>query len=54
MIGFYRLPLDWLETYTTKVESVTKADILKAFRSRVRPEAMSTVIVGGQIGADTP
>lgn len=51
LIGFYRLPLDWLETYTKKVEAVTRADILKAFRARVRPELLSTVIVGGQTGA---
>jgi zinc protease len=52
VIGFYRLPLDWLDTYTGKVEAVSREDILRAFRSRVRPEAMSTVVVGGQIAAD--
>jgi len=49
VIGFYRLPLDWLDTYTAKVEAVTRADILDAFQRRVRPEAQSTVVVGGQI-----
>jgi zinc protease len=49
VIGFYRLPLDWLDTYPAKVEAVSRDDILRAFQSRVRPEAMSTVIVGGQI-----
>ena len=51
VIGFYRLPLDWLDTYTAKVEAVSRDDILRAFRSRVRPEAMSTVVVGGQLAA---
>ncbi len=51
VIGFYRLPLDWLDTYTTRVEAVSQDDILRAFRARVRPEAMSTVIVGGQVEA---
>ncbi len=50
MLGFYRLPLDWLDTYTKKVEAVTRDDILRAMRERVRPEAMTTVIVGGQSG----
>jgi zinc protease len=54
MIGFYRLPMDWLDTYTAKVAAVTKADILRAFRARVRPEALSTVIVGGQTGTGAP
>lgn len=49
VIGFYRLPLDWLDTYTAKVEAVTREDVLDAFRRRVRPEALSTVVVGGQI-----
>ena len=51
VIGFYRLPLDWLDTYTASVEAVSRDDILRAFRARVRPEAMSTVIVGGQLEA---
>ncbi len=49
VIGFYRLPLDWLDTYPAQVEAVSHDDILRAFRARVRPEAMSTVIVGGQV-----
>lgn len=51
VIGFYRLPLDWLDTYTAKVEAVTREDILRAFQARVRPQAMSTVVVGGQRAA---
>ncbi len=49
MIGFYGLPLDWLDTYTTRVEAVTAEAVASAFRARIRPEAMSTVIVGGQL-----
>jgi zinc protease len=49
MIGFYRLPLDWLEAYPKAVEAVTREDIVRAFRVRVRPDAMVTVIVGGQV-----
>jgi zinc protease len=50
MLGFYRLPLDWLDSYTRKVAAVTRDDILRAMRERVRPEVMATVIVGGQSG----
>lgn len=49
MIAFYGLPLDWLDTYTAKVEAVTAAAVVRAFRERIRPEAMSTVIVGGPL-----
>jgi zinc protease len=51
VIGFYRLPLDWLDTYSAKVAAVSRDDILRAFRARVRPEAMMTVIVGGQLAS---
>jgi len=49
VIGFYRLPLDWLDTYTGKVAAVTRDDVLRAFRARIVPQEMSTVIVGGQL-----
>jgi zinc protease len=42
------LPLDWLDTYSAKVAAVTRDDILRAFRARVKPAEMMTVIVGGQ------
>jgi zinc protease len=46
LIGFYGLPLDYLDTYTRNVESVTVAQIRDAFRRRIHPEAMVTVTVG--------
>lgn len=51
MIGFYRLPLDWLDTYTGKVAAVTREAIMQAFRQRVPPAKLQTVIVGGQVDA---
>lgn len=47
MIGFYNLPLDYLETFTDRVEAVTLEQIRDAFRRRVHPANMVTVIVGG-------
>lgn len=47
MIGFYRLPLDWLDTYPRKVEAVTAEQVRDAFARRVRPEHMVTVVAGG-------
>jgi zinc protease len=46
MIGFYNLPLDHLKTFTSKVEAVTVKDIRDAFKRRVHPDAMVTIVVG--------
>ena len=46
VIGFYNLPLTYLEDFTGKVEKVTTAQIRDAFKRRIHPEAMATVIVG--------
>jgi zinc protease len=45
-IGFYGLPLDWLERWTDRVAAVTLADVRAAFQRHIRPEAMVTVVVG--------
>ncbi|WP_414691510.1 M16 family metallopeptidase [Noviherbaspirillum sp.] len=45
-IGFYNLPLDYLDTWTAKVEKVTIADVKAAFQRKVALDRMSTVIVG--------
>ncbi len=47
MIGFYELPLDYLETFNARVEAVTREQILDAFRRRVHPQHMATITVGG-------
>lgn len=48
MIGFYDLPLDYLATFNDRVEAVTLEQIRDAFRRRVHPGRMATVIVGGE------
>lgn len=48
LIGFYRLPLSYLDDFLVKVERVTVADIKSAFSRRIRPEAMVTVVVGAE------
>ncbi len=51
VIGFYRLPSDWLDSYMAKIAAVTRDDIVQAFRQRVPLSAVQTVIVGGQPNA---
>jgi zinc protease len=46
MIGFYGLPLDHLDTLVTKVNRVTAEQIKDAFRRRLHPDRLVTVVVG--------
>ncbi|KOR29465.1 zinc protease [Achromatium sp. WMS1] len=46
LIGFYNLPLDYLETLTAKINAVTAQQIQSAFQRRINPEKLVTVIVG--------
>lgn len=45
-IGFYGLPLDWLERWTDRVAAVSLEDVRAAFARHIRPDAMVTVVVG--------
>ena len=46
MIGFYDLPLDYLNTFTENVAQVTVEKVRSAFKRRLDPEKMVTIIVG--------
>lgn len=46
MIGFYNMPLDYLDTWSANVAKVTSADIKAAFARKIRVENLATVIVG--------
>jgi zinc protease len=46
-IAFYGQPLDYLDTFIAKVEAVSAEDVRKAFHSRIHPEQLLTVLVGG-------
>ena len=46
MVGFYGLPLDYLDTWTANVEKVTVAQIKADFAKRVKPDALASVVVG--------
>jgi zinc protease len=50
-IGFYRLPLTYLEDYVKNVERVTAAQVRDAFRRRIDPERLVTVVVAGEDAA---
>ena len=46
MMAFYNYPLDYLKTYTKKINAVTVDQIKTAFKKRVDLNEFSTVIVG--------
>ncbi len=46
VIGFYDLPLTYLDDFTGRVERVTVQQIKDAFARHIHPDAMVTVIVG--------
>lgn len=48
VIGFYRLPLNYLDTFNDEVAKVTAAQIHDAFQRRIQPDRFVTVIVGGE------
>jgi zinc protease len=47
MIGFYDMPIDWLERLPRLVNEVTLDEVKDAFNRRVKVENLSTVVVGG-------
>jgi zinc protease len=46
VIGFYQLPLNYLDDFVPKIERVTVADIKRAFAARIDPDKLTTVVVG--------
>ena len=46
VIGFYNLPLTYLDDFTRNIDQVTVAQIREAFKRHIDPQAMATVIVG--------
>ena len=46
LIGFYQLPLSWLDDFSSGVEKVSLADVRAAFARHIRPGHLVTVVVG--------
>jgi zinc protease len=49
VIGFYRLPLSYLDDFVRNVERVTVSGIRDAFLRRINPDRMVTVVVGPEL-----
>ena len=48
VIGYYGMPLDYLDTWTDKVAKVSVAEIRAAFNSKLAIDKLITVVVAGQ------
>ena len=46
LVGFYQLPLDYLDHWVENMERVTLADVRAAFARKVKREQLVTVVVG--------
>jgi zinc protease len=46
VIAYYKLPLDYLDTFNARIEAVTIEQIKDAFKRRLTPDKLITVMVG--------
>jgi zinc protease len=46
MIGFYGLPLDYLDQYLLHIQKVSKEDVKRAFQRHINPKKQLIVTVG--------
>lgn len=53
-IGFYGMPLDYLDKYLAHIQAVTPADVRAAFRKHVNPDKLLVVTVGQAQGKSKP
>lgn len=49
-INYYDLPLDYLQTWTSRVSAVTRADIVRAMNRVIDPSRLSVAVVAGPAG----
>lgn len=47
VIGFYHLPLTYLDDFNKNINLVTKEQVKEAFNHRIDPSKMVTIVVGG-------
>ena len=48
MMGFYDLPLDFLAAHNDRIGAVTGEEVHEVIQRRIDPEALVTVVVGGE------
>lgn len=53
-IGFYNLPLDYLDTYVNNINKITREDIITAFNKHINLNNLVVVTVGDSQSAQLP
>ena len=53
VLGFYNLPLDYLDTFVDRVNAVTAEQIKDAYKRRVHPNRFVTLVVGAPLNEQT-
>jgi zinc protease len=48
MMGFYDLPLDFLAAHNDRIGAVTGEEVHEVIQRHIDPEALVTVVVGGE------
>ncbi len=49
MIGFYGLPLNYLDTFTATIDKISRDQVMDAYQRRLHPDKFLTVIVGKKV-----
>jgi zinc protease len=49
VIGFYDLPLTWLDNYLPALQAVTPSQVNDALRRRLQPEKLTIIRVGPKV-----
>ncbi len=48
MIAFYNLPISYIDTYIQEINKVTTSQIKTAFKNKIDPNKLTTIIVGAE------
>lgn len=48
MIAFYKLPITYIDNYIQEISKVTTDQIKAAFKKKIDPNKLTTIIVGAE------
>ena len=48
LINYYNLPLDYLNTFTSRISNITKKDIVRSFEDDIDVNKLITLVVGNE------
>lgn len=54
MMGFYHLPLNWLDSFPAKIKAIDRNTLMQVVRAHLQPEKWTGVVLGKKVAAGTP